>query len=585
MPPGASLRARLRAAVDDHMKVAVNPGGPGVLVGVAQRGRMIFLKGYGLSDVARRAPWSARTVHHIASVSKQFTAFCILLLAKERRLRLNDDARKYVPELPKYGTPIRIHHLMHHTSGLRSFDQLFAAAGRFPLGDDRAEVLEWMAAQRELQEPTGTAWRYCNTGYLLLALIIERLTGIPYPEFAARRIFRPLGMTHTFVRNRRRSNVPFQSVGYSRTPNGRLIAHPDGGIGGRGCVGAGEIFTTAPDLVKWDDNFRHGRIGGPAILRGMHRPGRLRNGKLVDLSMGKKLATYACGLVLAPWKDGPFVAHAGAIPGYRSTLARVRTSRLTFLLFSNDDAFDLQPILDRVNSVVTIQPKRAIPLANPPAGAVNPKRSLDIIRTREADLRAYEGVYRPVKEKDDRWAVTAAGGRLRVTAPWGTMALAPVKRHGFVGIGAHSDSELWFRMSPAGRPAGMFEVKRGHPLKDLIVVLLPGRVSPRRLRALSGEYDSDEVRSRFRLKPGRWWLTAVGPRLEPGLRRLWPFQASHIGGRQSFTYYPGDPSGTAWFTDQRGTMEFSRRRGRVIGLTWKNPRFGYGLARLKLTRV
>ena len=584
MAPDAVIRARLHAALDGYMKTTVKPGAPGVLVALARRGRMIFLKGYGLASIARREPWSARTVHQIASVSKQFAAFCIFLLEKERKLKLNDDVRKYVPELPRYGRPIRIRHLIYHTSGLRSFDQLFAAAGRFPLGDDPSEVLEWMAAQRELQEPTGTAYRYCNTGYFLLARIVERVSGMPYHEFAARRIFRPLGMKHTFVRNRARIDTPLHSVGYSRGPNGRLLAHPGGGMGGRGCVGASEVQTTAPDLVKWADNFRHGRVGGPAILRAMHRPGRLGNGKIVDLSEGKKEATYAGGLCLAPINGWEFCSHGGGIPGYRSLLVRVRSNDLTFVLFMNEDTFNLGPLVDRVQSVVAIHPPYPDTPAFTPDHPVKPNRELEIMRLREADLRRYEGVYRPVKEKDDRWAVTAAGGRLQVTAQWGTIALAPIKRHGFIGVGQHSDSEFWFRMSPTGRPTGMYEVKGGKPLKDLVVVLLPEQVRGGLLRALSGAYDSAEIRSRFRLKPGRWWLTAVGPRLEPGLRQLWPGGTGHLRGRQSFRYYPGNRDGAAWFSEERSTMAFTRRRGRVTGLTWKRPRFGYGLTRLKLLR-
>src|SRR6187399_3126653 len=189
---------------------------PGCAVGVSKDGKPVVQKAYGMADLEHDAPNRADTIFEAGSVSKQFTAAAVLLLAQEGKLSLDDPVRKYVPELPDYGAPLTIRHMLQHTSGLRDWGEIAGIAG-WPRGErvyTHAHVLDIVSRQKALNFTPGTNWSYSNTGYNLSAIIVSRLSGQSFADFSRDRIFKPLGMTHTSWRDDYTRIVKHRAIAY-----------------------------------------------------------------------------------------------------------------------------------------------------------------------------------------------------------------------------------------------------------------------------------------------------------------------------------------------------------------------------------
>jgi CubicO group peptidase (beta-lactamase class C family) len=235
-----------------------------------------------------------------------------VLLAQQGKLSLDDNVRKYIPELPDFGTPITIGHLIHHTSGLRDQWELLDLAGwRYSLDlitDD--DVMSVITKQKELNFTPGDKNMYSNTGYTLLALIVQRVSGLSFPEFTARNIFQPLGMKNTHFRNDHAEIVKNNAYGYQRAKDSATFRLSNTNFD---TVGATSLHTTVEDLAFWDENFYHPRVGGPDFVSQMLQRGKLNNGEQPD---------YAFGLVLGTYRGLPTVDHGGGDAGYRSDMTR-----------------------------------------------------------------------------------------------------------------------------------------------------------------------------------------------------------------------------------------------------------------------
>jgi CubicO group peptidase (beta-lactamase class C family) len=199
-------------------------GSPGCALGVYRHGKIVYARGYGLANIEERVPITPQTVFDVGSIAKQFTATTILLLEQQGKLRVADDVRKYIPELPDYsreGQPIIIGQMLHHTSGLRDYLSLFCLTGiqndSVTTDDDALGII---TRQRGLNFAPNTDWKYCNSGYFLLSVIVKRLTGKTLKDFAAANIFQPLGMDHTQYRNDHTSLIPHRALAYEQAENG-----------------------------------------------------------------------------------------------------------------------------------------------------------------------------------------------------------------------------------------------------------------------------------------------------------------------------------------------------------------------------
>jgi CubicO group peptidase (beta-lactamase class C family) len=296
---------------------------PGCAVGVSSGDTIVLQKGYGMADLEHGAANAADTIFEAGSVSKQFTAAAVLLLARDGKLSLDDPARQYLPELPDYGTPLTIRHMLQHTSGLRDWGEV-AAIGGWPRTSrvyTHAHVLDIVSRQRALNFAPGSNWSYSNTGYNLAAIIVSRVSGMSFADFTRTRIFEPLGMTHTSWRDDFRRIVKDRAIAYAEAQGGFRQDMPFENVHGNG-----GLLTTVGDLLRWNENFVAPKVGDEAFLREEQQPGRLSDGRADD---------YALGLFIRTYKGLPEVNHSGSTAGYRAYLTRYPEQHLSVAVLCN----------------------------------------------------------------------------------------------------------------------------------------------------------------------------------------------------------------------------------------------------------
>jgi CubicO group peptidase (beta-lactamase class C family) len=296
---------------------------PGCALAVVAGGRVVLARGYGLADLPGRMPIRPSTVFDVASVSKQFTAACVLLLAERGRLTLDDDVRKYVPELPGYEATITLRHLLYHTGGLPSYIDLLVRSGkRYSDLTTDGDALAALAGQRQLLFRPGTAWKYSDSGYFLLSLVVKRVTGESLRAFAAENLFAPLGMRDTQIVDDLARKVPRRAVAYSPAAGGAYEADEVNWQQ----TGDGAVNTTVLDLAKWDRNFYSGAVGGRALAGALTTPGTLADGRPLR---------YAGGLFLDSFHGLRRVHHPGSWGGYCAELMRLPDRGLSVITLCN----------------------------------------------------------------------------------------------------------------------------------------------------------------------------------------------------------------------------------------------------------
>jgi CubicO group peptidase (beta-lactamase class C family) len=261
-----------------------------------------------------------------------------VLLAQQHRLSLDDSIQKWVPEVPAFGQKITLRHLLHHTSGLRDYITLLAVSG-WPsdglLTED--QFLALVRRQKSLNFTPGDEFLYSNTGYALLAIVVKRASGQSLRDFAAERIFKPLGMTHTEFRDDHTALIPQRALGYQPVGTTYRISQPELDV-----VGDGGVYSTVEDLAKWDANFTSGKVGGKAGIALMEAPGKLNDGQVVP---------YVLGLTIGDFHGTPTYSHAGAYGGYRATLMSF-PERATSVITLCNTAGASSTLADQVASVV-----------------------------------------------------------------------------------------------------------------------------------------------------------------------------------------------------------------------------------------
>lgn len=313
--------------VDELFTVWDTNDTPGAAVAVVKDGSIIYKNGYGLSNLEYDIPITPSSIFHIASVSKQFTVFSILLLEKQGKLSLDDDIRKYIPEVPDFGTTITLRHLASHTSGLRDQWNLLSLAGwRMDDVITKEHILKLVSKQKELNFNPGEEYAYCNTGFTLLAEVVSRISDLSFAEFTKANIFEPLKMNNTLFYDDHEKIVKDRAYSYSSGSNGYKKS-----VLNYANVGATSLFTTVEDLSLWAMNFSDITVGDSAIIKTMNTPAVLNNGKTFGGALGQFVGDY---------KGLNEIEHGGADAGYRSYLTRFPDENFAVIVFSNSAEFN-----------------------------------------------------------------------------------------------------------------------------------------------------------------------------------------------------------------------------------------------------
>ena len=295
---------------------------PGCAVGVAAGGAPVLARGFGMADLEHGVAIVPDTIFEGGSVSKQFTAAAVMLLARDGKLSLDDQVRKYVPELPDYQSPLTIRHMLTHTSGLRDWGSIESIAGwpRTTRAYTHAHVLEIVGRQRSLNFTPGTHWSYSNTGFNLAAIIVERVSGQTFQAFTQARLFQPLGMAHTSWRD-----------DYTRVVKGRAIAyrerdgfHTD--MPFENVFGNGGLLTTVGDLLKWNEHYDAPAEGDAPVVAEQQKAGHFTDGRVHG---------YGLGLYVGTHKGLREIYHSGSTAGYQAFLTRFPDQKVSVAVLCN----------------------------------------------------------------------------------------------------------------------------------------------------------------------------------------------------------------------------------------------------------
>lgn len=313
----------LPAQIDQAVGSYFTPNAPGASVIVVKDGKTIFRKSYGMADMERQIRNDASAQFRLGSVTKQFTATAILMLAEEEKLAVSDDVRKYLPAFPDKGKRITIEHLLTHTSGIANYTSLPSVRQSLTL-DRTVDALIDTFKQEPLGFDPGTRYAYSNSGYILLGAIIEKASGMTYARFVEQRIFVPLKMLDTAYEGHGTSEAP-RAVGHSTTATGFRLATP---MSMTLPYAAGAIVSTVDDLARWDAAVTAGKLLKPASWQRAFTVHTLANGKTTGYGYGWHLDTM---------QGSERIAHGGGIPGFSAYAMRLPREKVFVAVLANND--------------------------------------------------------------------------------------------------------------------------------------------------------------------------------------------------------------------------------------------------------
>jgi len=508
------------------------PDAPGCAVAVSQNGKIVVNKTYGLADLERDVPITPNTIFDAGSVRKQFVAAAILLLVEEGKLSLADDVRKYIPQLPDYGHKITVDHLLTHTSGIRDWQPLLNLAGGDP------DAMTMILRQRELNFAPGEEWSYSNSGYVLLPEIVARTSGMPFSEFARKRLFEPLGMKMTTYVDDPLRLIKNRALAYKKEANGWKMDMYLGNDRG----GAGGLFTTASDLVTWNDALTNNRLGA-FVTQKLQEPTTLNN--------GRKLS-YARGLQVEPFRrGGQLVWHSGGAAGYSTIAGRLPEQGLSVAITCNADGSARSAYAGRIFDLFL--PLGSISEANTPTGNAGGEGVVPGDLSGRAGLFFDEKTGQPLRlAVNNNTLAIAGGGPLVVLA-------ADRFRNQRKSVFFMSEAEFELRFLSADqieiktKDGVTTRYRRGQPFTPTAADLL----------AFAGRYKSDELMTVFEMTPGKDGLLG---------------RANDAPG-EPLVFKPVDRD---TFQFAGVILRFTRdKAGKVAGLDFSNP----ALRKVKFTRL
>ena len=378
----------------DRIFAAFNNHTPGCAVGVAHQGSVVLKAGYGMADLERNVTITPDTIFESGSVAKQFTAAALMLLAQQGKISLDDPVRKYLTELPDYGKPLTIRHVLSHVSGLREWRPIATFGGRpegtYVLGNQ--DLLQMAAQQRALNFDPGTNYSYTNTGFNISTILIERVlnggtsAGTTFQAFTHDNIFGPLGMDHTRWRDDFRTVVPNRALAYGRTNSSGEAWVQQTPI--ENIIGAGGLLTTVGDLLLWNENFTHAKVGGPEMVKAQQTPVTLT----ASAGNPARTITYAAGLAVTTVSGIREVSHSGSTGGYRTWLGRYPDQAVSVAVLCNSAQANPTSLGRDTARLWT--------------GAAPPKALASTYAADAAKLQALAGMYRKLRDNtvtEVRW--------------------------------------------------------------------------------------------------------------------------------------------------------------------------------------
>jgi CubicO group peptidase (beta-lactamase class C family) len=449
-----------------------NPGGA---VGIIKDGKLIYSKGYGSADLEHDIPISPNSLFFLGSVAKQFTAFCILLLEEQGKLKLEDEIQKFLPDFPRYETPITINHLIHHTSGIRDVFSLFFLQGRNYLDHiSEEEAYDMLKKQSALNFKSGDRQSYSNSGYFLLGKIIKVASGKSLKNFAQENIFTPLGMRNTFyldnnqqiVRNRVESYVKLEG----KEEFGNQIRRYD-------LVGSAGIYSTIEDLFLWDQNFYHNKLGkaSQAIIDKMYDESTLNNGQRTG---------YAFGLGVSYINGIKRITHTGGHAGYRAVLTRFPEQNFSVVLLTNRSDANIEDLAAKIyNSYLNNG-------SNNTANDLSKTEKEKIITLKNEELLKYTGFYLNQEDmsvcesfiKNDTLCLSVSGGKPFKLLPIGNGEFIRNKSNGNIVYATFKNNNIL---------AFTLRAREFSVLKKYV----PKKYTPQELAKFAGVYFNPEINS------------------------------------------------------------------------------------------
>jgi len=386
------------AKIDQLFAEWNKPDSPGAAVAVTRNGEVVYKQGYGTANLEYDIPITPTTVFDIASVSKQFAAFAITTLSHEGKLSLDDDMRVHLPDVPDFGHTITIRHLLHHTSGLRDWVQSLVIAG---VGMEDVisfkHILKMARHQKALNFEPGEAYLYSNTGYNLLAEIVERVTGDSFREWTDTHIFKPLAMTNSHFHDDHQMILKNRAYSYQAVENGGF-KHA---INNTTALGSSSLYSTVEDLAKWMLNFENTCIGEQTVIDQMHQRGVLNNREQIN---------YALGLSIGEYRGLQTVGHSGSWRGFRSHLIRLPEQKFGVVILCNLDTFNPLRLAEKVADLYLADVLAPVKEASEPEKAAPPEDIKSEPLTPE-QLTEFEGDYY-TEELDTTYRIVVSENRL-----------------------------------------------------------------------------------------------------------------------------------------------------------------------------
>ncbi|HKY05540.1 MAG TPA: serine hydrolase domain-containing protein [Blastocatellia bacterium] len=504
---------------------------PGCAVGVVKDGRLVYKRGFGMANLEYDVPNTPSTRFNLASVSKPFTAFSIALLAQQGRLSLDDDIRKYVPEIPKYDETVTIRHLIHHTSGIREYEALvlFGGLGTDNVYNDKA-ILNMLARQKNLSFAPGAKHQYSNSNYHLLGIIVARASGKSLRAFAEENIFKPLGMKNTLYFDNRFEVVKNRASGY--------MVGPDKSIRARSSlfdlVGGGGVLTTVEDLYLWDQNFFEPKVGNKELIALVTTPGTLNSGEKIS---------YAFGFWRSKYKGLPVIRHSGNMSGYRAQILSFPEQKFTVIALSNNSAIFPSAIVNKLADIYLegqlkpdVPGRKAVAETLPPAIALPEKEAL---RYAGIYASAESGAVFKLSLKDGK---LINSGLLKNEVP-----VMLISEGRFVMVDDANRYELIPVFDRSGKISEIKLTTNG-VRPDVFVPVKPPFDSPQQLSEYAGTYYSDEFDADYKISlQGDNLVLKISENLEPQLNAAYADFFTTAGGQINLSFTRDDKGKIAGF--------------------------------------